>query len=217
MMRSPMSLTAVLLTTLAAASSAAPAAKPAAAASMPAGRGAAATACERAAQDTLRDTRGAAVSASFDAAPSVVPGAADALEVTLRGAGHARAPSGTWRFSYSCTYDSRAGTVAGMVVRDAAPAERAAAVRAAEPDLSLISPAACESAAAGALKRRWPGVAHIIFNNDTRQLSQQSGSSASLRGQGTATPTLQDPATHFGYDCAIDPRSGRVIGLRLVD
>ncbi len=217
MMRSPMSLTAVLLTTLAAASSAAPAAKPAAAASMPAGRGAAATACERAAQDTLRDTRGAAVSASFDATPALVPGAADAIEVTLRGTGQARAANASWRFSYSCTYDSRASTVAGMVVRDAAPAERAATVRAAEPDLSLISPAACESAAASALKRRWPGVAHIIFNNDTRQLSQQSGSSASLRGQGTATPTLQDPATHFGYDCAIDPRSGRVVGLRLVD
>ena len=217
MMRSPMSLTAVLLTTLAAASSAAPAAKPAAAASMPAGRGAAATACERAAQDTLRDTRGAAVSASFDATPALVPGAADAIEVTLRGTGQARAANASWRFSYSCTYDSRTSTVAGMVVRDAAPAERAATVRAAEPDLSLISPAACESAAAGALKRRWPGVAHIIFNNDTRQLSQLSGSSASLRGQGTATPTLQDPATHFGYDCAIDPRSGRVVGLRLVD
>ena len=217
MMRSPMSLTAVLLTTLAAASSAAPAAKPAAAASMPAGRGAAATACERAAQDTLRDTRGAAVSASFDATPALVPGAADAIEVTLRGTGQARAANASWRFSYSCTYDSRTSTVAGMVVRDAAPAERAATVRAAEPDLSLISPAACESAAASALKRRWPGVAHIIFNNDTRQLSQLSGSSASLRGQGTATPTLQDPATHFGYDCAIDPRSGRVVGLRLVD
>ena len=177
----------------------------------------AAAACERAAQDTLRNTRGATATTSFDAQPTPLPGAADAGEITLRGAGQARMPGGTRSFSYSCSYDTRSGTVTGVVVREAGTPERAAAAPKAEPELGLISPAACESAAAGALKRRWPGVAHISFAADTRRLSQAAGGTASLRGQGTATPTAAAPATHFSYDCTVDPRSGRVTDLRVAD
>lgn len=190
----------------------------AAAASEPAsGRAAAAAACERAAQSTLRDTRGAAASATFDRAPSLVPGPADAGEMTLRGSGQARTPNGARPFSYSCTYDTRNNAVAGVVLRDVGTPDRAVPARAVEPDLSQISPTACESAAADALKRRWPGVAQIAFNANTRQLSQEAGGPASLRGQGQAIPSLRAPATHFSYDCALDPRNGRVLKIAIGD
>jgi hypothetical protein len=117
----------------------------------------------------------------------------------------------------------RADSVAGVVLRDAVPAgERAAApepaVRSVEPDLSAVSPAACESAAASALKRRWPNVGRIAFNADTRSLVQDSAGTAQLQGQGTAQPQLgNELSSHFTYQCALDARTGRVLALRLVD
>ena len=208
---------AVLMAALCASAGAAPAAAQTPA-SQPTGRPAAVAACERAAQETLRDTRGVSANASFTAAPTVVPGASDSAELTLRGTGLARSAGGSRPFSYSCTFDTRSNAVAGLVLRDAAGAGQApAAARAVEPDLSQISPAACESGAAGSLKRRWPGVTSILFNADTRQLSQQDGGHASLRGQGTAVPSVREPTTHFAYDCTIDPRNGRVVAVRIIN
>jgi hypothetical protein len=172
-------------------------------------------ACERAAQETLQTGRRPVLSVSFNAPPTVAPGAVDADEITLRGAGRVLSSSGLRPFSYSCNYDTQARKVAGVVLRDAGSAERAPAPRSVEPDLSNISPAACESAAAGALKRRWPAVTGIVFSSDTRRLSQDASGQAQLRGQGTAQPQIGGPATYFRYDCAIDARSGRVTGMSL--
>jgi hypothetical protein len=181
-------------------------------------RGLAQAACERAVQSTLRDTRGGTAAPTFNAAPVVVPGAADAAEITLRGAGQVRTAVGARPFSYSCNFEIASGTVTGVVVRDAAVAAAAAVVaKPVEPDLSALSPAACESAAAASLKRRWPSVARISFNADTRQLSQDSGGMASLRGQGSAAPSLRDVERHFSYDCAIDARNGRVMKVSVGD
>jgi hypothetical protein len=188
---------------------AAPAAEPAPA------RATAAAACERAAQNTLRETRGAGAIASFGGPPTAVPGAADAGEITLRGSGLVRGNSGSRPFSYSCTVDMRNNEVAGVVVRDAG--EKSVAARPVEPDLSALSPQACESAAAAALKRRWPTVTGIAFNGDTRTLEQDSGGGADLRGQGTAQPAPNAPSTHFSYHCALDARSGRVLAARIAD
>jgi hypothetical protein len=178
-------------------------------------------ACELSVRATLRNARGAAAEVSFNAPPAALPGNADGGDLLLRGAGRARSGGNSRTFTYSCTYDSKAGSVAGVVLRDAAPAdERAAAapVRTVEPDLSQISPAVCESAAASALKRRWPNVGRIAFNTDTRSLIQDSAGTAKLEGQGTAQPQpSSDLSAHFRYQCAIDAASGRVLALRLVD
>jgi hypothetical protein len=182
---------------------------------------AAVQACELAVRSTLRNARGAAAEVSFNAPPAALPGNADGGDLLLRGAGRARSGGNARTFTYSCTYDSRANSVAGVVLRDAAPAdERAAAapVRSVEPDLSQLSPAACESAAATALKRRWPNVGRIAFNADTRSLIQDSAGTAKLEGQGTAQPQpSSDLSAHFRYQCALDAASGRVLALRLVD
>jgi hypothetical protein len=202
--------------------------EPAASAAAPAARAAnglppatAVQACELAVRATLRNARGAAAEVSFNAPPAALPGSADGGDLLLRGAGRARSGGNARTFTYSCTYDTRASSVAGVVLRDAVPAdERAAAapVRTVEPDLSQISPAACESAAATALKRKWPNVGRIAFNADTRSLVQDSAGTAKLEGQGTAQPQpSSDLSTHFRYQCALDAASGRVLALRLGD
>jgi hypothetical protein len=190
----------------------------ASAAAAQAAGGAAGEACERAARDTLRPARGPAPEVTFNAPPVVVPGSADANGIVLRGAGRVRPAGGAARsFSYSCNFDSRSGEVAGVVLRDAAPERAPARAADIEPDLANLSPAACESSAASALKQRWPNVARIAFNPATRALRQASADSAALSGQGTAQPTPGAPSTHFSYHCAIDPRSGRVLATRVDD
>jgi hypothetical protein len=180
-------------------------------------------ACELAVRSTLRNARGAAAEVSFNAPPAAAPGAADGGETLLRGAGRAKSGGNARTFTYSCTYDTKSDSVAGVVLRDAAPTgDRAAAaavpVRTVEPDLSQISPGACESAAASALKRRWPNVGRIAFNADTRSLIQDSAGTAKLEGQGTAQPQpSSELSAHFRYQCALDAASGRVLALRLVD
>jgi hypothetical protein len=190
-------------------------------ASAPAAAGpsaAAASACERAARSTLNTSRADTVEVSFSA-PVVAPGPADAAEVVLRGAGRARSSAGTRSFSYSCSFDTRSGEVVGVVLRDAqgAAPQPAVAVRSVEPDLSNLSPPACESAAAAALKQRWPRVSRIAFNAGTRTMEQDSLGNAALQGQGTAQPAPDAPSTHFTYTCAVDPRNGRVLATRITN
>jgi hypothetical protein len=215
-MRSALSLTLAALATAWAgpapgqAASAAPAAKDGS-------NAAAAAACERAARSTVGTTRGAATDVSFNAPPVAVPGPADSAEIVLRGSGRARSSAGSRSFSYSCNFDTRSGEVSGVVVRDTASegTATAPAARSVEPDLSNVSPVACESAAAAALKQRWPAVSRIAFSAGTRMLEQDSAGNAALRGQGTAQPAPNAPATHFSYTCAIDPRNGRVLATRI--
>ena len=200
---------------------AASAAAPAAAGLPPPG---AVQACEQAVRSTLRSSRGAAAEVSFNAPPASLPGTAELGDLMLRGAGRARSDGNVRTFTYSCNYDTAAGNVSGVVLRDAAATgdragtRPAAPVSTVEPDLSQISPASCESAAAAALKKRWPNVGRIAFNADTRSLQQDSAGTAMLAGQGTAQPQLGDElSSHFTYQCSLDARTGRVLALRLVD
>lgn len=178
-----------------------------------------ATACERAVRSTLLTDRGvaASTSASFDAPPTSLPGATEAVETAWRGSGQWRNANQVRTFRYSCTFDAASREVAGVVVRDGSDAAAALPARPVEPDLSQLSPAACESAAARALKQRWPGVAQIAFDAGTRRLAQTVGGPAELQGQGRALPSVRDATKHFSYDCSLDPRSGRVLALRLND
>jgi hypothetical protein len=180
-------------------------------------------ACEKAAQDALRDTRGTVDELAFAGTPSRQPGAGDQDEFTLKGSGRYRVKAGTARaFSYSCTYNTRTSVVAGVVLRDAmagdASAPRPAApAKAVEPDLSRVSPEACESAAALALRKRNPRVEHISFNSELRQLQQDALGRGHLQGQGTAVRMPGDPSTHFTYMCDFDPRTGRVLAVQTTD
>jgi hypothetical protein len=209
----PWSLIACTVGLGCAAATAAPASAP------QASSGGATAACEAATRNTLGSGRGPAADVSFNAPPLVQPGAAESTEIILRGAGRVRSGASSRSFTYSCSVDGRTGEVAGVVVRDALPAggRPPAASRPVEPDLANLSPLACESAAATALKRRWPAVSRIAFNADTRALRQDSEGQADLRGQGTAQPTPNTVSTHFSYQCTLDARSGRVLATRIDD
>lgn len=180
-------------------------------------------ACERSVAETVRATRGALADVSLDPAAVRPP----ANEGVLRGSGRYRVSGGAWQaFGFTCGIDLRSQSVSGVVLREGAvptakPAPRAAApaaTSAPEPDLSMISPEACESSAASALKQRWPALAQLNFDTQSRRLEPGASSGEPLLvGRGNVVPAPGEPATFFGYRCTIDARNGRVLGTRLVN
>lgn len=175
-------------------------------------------ACERAAQQALALPASDRAELSFNAAPTVQASLSQGSQAVLRGAGRWRAASGARSFTYSCNVDLRSAEAVGVVVRDTTPVAAAAArpPRASvEPDLSHLSPQACESKAAAALAQRWPRVSQISFDGNTRSLQQDASGRAELRGQGRALPAPNAPFTYFDFGCVIDPRDGRVLSTRV--
>jgi hypothetical protein len=142
----------------------------------------------------------------------------DGSQIVLQGEGQWREAAALRKFKYSCTLDPHSSEAVGVVIRQMGPplAAQVESKPIKDPDLSHLSPSACESGAAAALQQRWPRVSQITFDAETRSLTQQSASSAELHGQGRARPAPDSPAlVHFGFDCTFDPRDGRVIGTRL--
>lgn len=178
----------------------------------------AADSCERAVRQSLASRAGPAAELKFAAAPAVQPSMSNGGQLVMQGAGSWRASGGTLRrFEYSCNLNPRNPEAVGVLIRDLTPpsSEPAPARAVVEPDLTNLSPAACESAAAAALKKRWPAVSQLNFDSATRRLSQESVTKALLRGQGKALPAPGAPLTHFEFDCDLDPRDGRVVGMRV--
>jgi hypothetical protein len=173
-------------------------------------------ACERAARQALAAQVVPTADVTFNAPPTVQTSLSTDSQAVMRGAGRSRGAGGRG-FTYSCNVDLQTHKVVGLVMRDAAPATPtvAPARMASEPDLSQLSPAACESRAAQALKQRWPRVSQISFDTDTRRFVQQTPGRAELHSHGRALPQPDSPSTHFGFDCEIDTHDGRVLGLRL--
>ena len=177
----------------------------------------AAAACERAARQVLVAQAPGQIEFALAAAPAAQASNAGDGPMVLRGSARWRSATGLRSFSFSCNIDPRSSESVGLVMRDTTPAASrpAPALKLAEPDLSHLSPVDCESGAAAALKRRWPGVSRISFDGATRSFLQKSADRAELHGQGRALPAADSPSTHFGFDCEIDPRNGRVLGVRL--
>jgi hypothetical protein len=174
-------------------------------------------ACERAARQSLASKGTPAAEVQFVGVPASQPGLSNDGQIVLRGAGSWRAASGVRKFEYSCNVNPLVPETVGLVLRDKTPvaAEAKPARAMQEPDLSHLSPGACESSVAEALKKRWPRVSEIKFDSAARRLAQTSPSKAELHGQGRALPAQGAPHTHFGFDCDIDPRDGRVLGTRV--
>ena len=179
---------------------------------------AAVEACERSARQAVPGSGRLPVEVVFTAAPTVQPGPSIDGQIVLRGAGRFRAPNGVRSFSYTCNVDVKSSEAVAVMLRDTTPqpAVKAPLARApAEPDLSELSPAACESSAVAALKARWPRVSQISFDPRSRVFKQPSASSALLHGSGKAVPSVDSPIRLFGFDCEIDPRDGRVLGISI--
>ena len=179
---------------------------------------AAVEACERSARQAVPTSAREPAEVSFTAAPTVQPGPTIDGQIVLRGAGRWRAPTGMRSFVYACNVDARSAEAVGLVLRDTTPVAAAMAPPPrppAEPDLSELSPAACESRAVAALKARWPRVSQISFDPRTRVFKQPAADVAQLHGSGQALPSVDSPTRLFGFDCEIDPRDGRVLGISI--
>lgn len=173
-------------------------------------------ACERKVRQSL-SAQAANPDVTFNAAPAVQPRLSGDGQVVLQGEGRWRAADGARKFNYSCNVDVRTAEVFGLVMRDSRPAAAPPPPvrKPAEPDLSHLSLAACESSVVQALKRRWPQVSQITFDSDTRSYGQETSIRAELHGRGRALPSHGASATLFGFDCAIDPRDGQILATRL--
>jgi len=174
-------------------------------------------ACERAARQQLEDQVPNVADVSFDGAPALQHNLSNDSQLVLRGAGKHRTAGAVRTFSYSCNVDAKTIKVVGLVLRDGMPPPVAAAAPKppAEPDLTHVSPEACESSAVLALKQRWPRVTQISFDGATRTFHQDSETSGRFHGNGRAQREPGSPAAVFGFDCEIDPRDGRVLGTQL--
>jgi hypothetical protein len=179
---------------------------------------AAVEACERSARQSVPGSGRFLVEVIFAAPPTVQPGPTIDGQIVLRGAGRFKSPTGMRSFSYTCNVDLKSSEAVAVMLRDTTPQPTAKAPPPkppAEPDLSELSPAACESSAVAALKARWPHVSQISFDARSRVFKQPSASSASLHGSGKAVPSSDSPMRLFGFDCEIDPRDGRVLGVSI--
>jgi hypothetical protein len=175
--------------------------------------GKAAERCEAAVAETLQRMRGAAAhEMQFVAARrSLLPAQDD--ETNVRGEGRYRARSGpAHAFSYSCAYNLKAGTTSGVMFREAVgngPAEAAW-----QPDLTFVSPEACEAASAAELKQKFPRVVRIAFGSDSRQLNPAADSHTSLEGLGAVQRAPGMTSVPFNYRCEFDPRNGRIVSVQ---
>lgn len=167
----------------------------------------AARACEAAVAETIKDMRGraAAQDVQFVASRRVaLPKAAG--ETAFRGEGRYRGSSGASRpFTYSCAYDAAAASTSGVVFRETGgPA--AVAEKPWEPDLTSLSPEACESAAASSVTDRYPQAGRISFLSDTRKLRPTRDRRTALEGDGLVERAPGMNPIRFTYRCEIDAR-----------
>lgn len=174
----------------------------------------AAEACEAAVAETIRDMRGrtAAQEIEFIASRRVaLPKSAE--ETAFRGEGRYRGNRGSMRpFTYSCAYDGSAGTTSGVVFRETGVAT-AAVEKPWEPDLTRLSPEACESAAATSVTGRYPQAGRISFLSDTRKLKPAPNRQTALEGDGLVERAPGMNPIRFTYRCEIDAR-GKVTAVQ---
>lgn len=185
-------------------------------AAAPADAGKAAERCEAAVAEAIREVRGKeAREVEFVGRRRVQPpGSGD--EAEIKGEGRYRGSSGAAvSFGYSCAFNVKTGATSGVVFRETGGTRSDAAPDAAwQPDLTHVSPEACETAIAAALKDKYPRVENIVFSTDTRQLQPAANARLSLEGQGALQRAAGMNAQPFKYRCELEARSGKVVGVQ---
>jgi hypothetical protein len=174
-------------------------------------------ACENAVAETVRRMRGKdAHEVQFIGAKrALTPTPGD--ETGVKGEGRYRSAAGSSvPFTYSCAYNAKTGATSGALFRETGTA-RASTERAWQPDLTHVSPAACETATAAALKDKYPRVGRIVFGSDSRQLRPAPNAHTSLEGKGAVERAPGMSAVPFEYACEIETRSGKVVGVKTSD
>ncbi|HEX6707474.1 MAG TPA: hypothetical protein VF169_22135 [Albitalea sp.] len=175
--------------------------------------------CEAAVAETVRRMRGReAQEVEFGGAKRTLASTQDAEETSVKGEGRYRAGGGSaMSFTYSCAFNSKSGATNGVVFRETGSARAAADTSSWEPDLSRLSPEACETAAAAALKEKYPRVGRIAFGSDSRQLRPAPNAHTSLEGQGAVQRAPGMNSVPFRYRCEYDTHSGKVVSVQTLD
>lgn len=169
--------------------------------------------CEQEVAETIRRMRGRdAKEVQFIAARRVLTPQADD-ETAIRGEGRYRAASGGGvSFTYGCAYNAASDGTSGVVFREIG-GQRASADKPFDPDLTNVSPQACESAAAAALKKLHPRVGRINFGSDSRSMQPGENGRIELIGAGSVERAQGMNLIPFSYRCEVDPRNGRVVAV----
>jgi hypothetical protein len=139
----------------------------------------------------------------------------DSDDIGVKGEGRYRRGAAAIPFTYSCAFNTRTGGTSGVVFKEAPGAEVAEA-KPWQPDITNVSPDACETAVAALLKDQHPRVAGIAFRSDTRRLQPAPGARVGLEGQGTLQRAPGMNPNPFRYRCEFDP-SGKVVTARAAD
>lgn len=169
--------------------------------------------CEQEVTATIRRMRGRdAKEVQFIASRRVLlPNNED--ETAIRGEGRYRAATGPdVSFTYSCAYSAASDATSGVVFRETG-GTRAAAEKPFEPDLTNVSPEACESAVAATLKKQHPRVGRIHFGSDSRRMQPGENGRVELLGVGSVERATGMNLIPFSYRCVVEPRNGRVVAV----
>lgn len=168
--------------------------------------------CEAAVSETIGRLRGKeAKDIQFiPGRRSLTPGLQD--ETGVQGEGRYRLGARTTAFTYSCVYTPSSDATSGVVLREpGAQAAAASAQRNWQPDMTHVSPDACESAIAATLKSKYPRVGRIAFDSDTRRLRPAAQDRTSLEGQGAVQHAVGMNAVPFRYRCEFAQGSAQVL------
>src|SRR5204862_7757685 len=114
--------------------------------------------CEAAVAETVRRVRGpAGKEVQFVGAKRALTTPNDEEEIGVKGEGrYWSASSGAVSFSYTCAFNAKTGGTSGVLFRETGTT--AGGEAAWQPDLSHLSPEACEAATAAVLKDKYPRV-----------------------------------------------------------
>lgn len=174
--------------------------------------------CETKVAETVTRMRGKdAQEVQFVGAKRALTPASDE-ETGVRGEGRYRSAAGrSMTFTYSCYYNTKSGETSGVMFRDTGAGASLPDAAAWQPDLSNVSPQACESAAAAALKDKHPRVGRIVLDADSRRVAPGPNGHLLLEGRGAVQRAPGMNANPFGYRCEFDQRGTRIVDVQTTE
>jgi hypothetical protein len=185
-------------------------------AALPADAVKAAESCETAVTETIKEMRGRDAQDVQFLKDKRVLTPTTGEETDIKGAGRYRNPAGaSLPFTYGCAYNAKTGASTGIVFRDAGAQK--ADEKPWQPDLLSVSPEACETAVAAALKSKHPRVGRIAFGSDSRQLRPAPAGRASLEGVGAVQRAPGMNAVQFSYRCEFEPGNGKLVAVQTLE
>ena len=171
--------------------------------------------CETAVDHSIHEIRGKQAADLQSASDAHC--AADGYRVDVKFFGHYRRSAGAApvAFHYTCAYDEATGATSGVLFRetDNSPPP---ALPVWQADLSHISPADCETAAAASMQSSHPRASGIVFDGDSRKLEPGGDGRTALAGTGRIVRAPGMQATPFRYRCEFEA-SGRLASARASD